>query len=918
MMKNLLGILLAICFTTVSSAQLISTIAGTGSAGFSGDGSSATSAQFDAPQDVAIDASGNVYIADATNHRIRKITATTGIINTIAGTGIAGYSGDGAAATLAKFNAPIGIALDKSGNIYVADNGNNCIRKITVATGIISTIAGTGTAGFSGDGSTATSAQLYAPYDLTIDTSNNIYIADVSNNRIRKITAATGIINTIAGTGTPGFSGDGSAATGAKLYQPFCVALDASNNLYITDASNNRIRKVTATTGVISSIAGTGAAGFSGDGGAATSASFNIPYSILVDASGNIYLTDFNNNRLRKITAATGIINTVAGTGIAGFSGDGGVASSAQINRAKGIAMDASGNIYIADEQNQRIRFICNSASVPLAPTVISPISYCSGSTVAALSAGGTNLKWYTSAAGGTGSIVAPTPNTSTLGTTTYYVSQSNICGESPRASIVVNVVATPTAPVATSPITYCSGDISVPLTASGSGLKWYTSATGGTGSTVAPTPNTSSVGTIVYYVSQGISSCESARTSITVNVNSTPLPPTIVSPVNYCIGSSASPLSASGTNLKWYTSASGGTATTTTPIPNTSLAGSVTYYVSQSSVSCESPRAAIVVNTNPKPSVSITTKTAPLFFHCKGDSITLKALVTPYGLNFSWKRNGVNIGGALSDSLSPSDNAIYTVVVNNGPNCTDSASVAVAQDSTLLFPTLSPTNVFICSGVSVVLYSTPTATGYSYNWNKNGVSLGLTTSTNSIAVNSAGSYTVKVSNSTGCSFISNVSVVSTYSPIPKPIIIKTGTVLNIPAGPYTYQWYRNNKPIAGATTSSFNLIYDGSYFAEETDLNGCSIFSDTTNIINLAIVDIDNNPTQIKLYPNPAQNIITIETVIPVNIVVSDITGRKLIVLQGTKQIDMSSYNDGLYLITISDQSGRIIKTEKINKFSK
>jgi sugar lactone lactonase YvrE len=336
---------------------IINTVAGNGTAGYSGDGGAATSAELHGPNAVAVDTAGNIYIADYYNNRIRKVTASTGDISTAAGNGTAGYSGDGGAATSAELNGPGDVAVDSAGNIYISDLGNNRVRKVTVSTGVISTVAGNGTKGYSGDGGAATSAEIGSDA-VTVDTAGNIYLADTSNNRIRKVTVSTGIITTVAGNGTAGFSGDGGAATSAELNVPDGVVVDSAGNIYIADHNNERIRKVTVSTGKISTVAGNGTAGYAGDGGAATSAELNGPGGLALDSAGNIYFGDFGNNRIRKVTVSTGKISTVAGNGTAGYSGDGGAPDNAEINGPSGIALDSSGNIYIADFENNRIRFV--------------------------------------------------------------------------------------------------------------------------------------------------------------------------------------------------------------------------------------------------------------------------------------------------------------------------------------------------------------------------------------------------------------------------------------------------------------------------------------------------------------------------------------------------------------------------------
>ena len=252
-----------------------------------------------------MDATGNLYIADAFNSRIRKVN-TSGIISTIAGNGTAAYSGDGGLASVAELNYPRGIALDAAGNLYIADASNNRIRKINTA-GIISTYAGNGTGGFSGDGAQAAAAELFGPWSLAFDAVGNLYIADFSNIRIRMVNAG-GIISTIAGNGTAGFTGDGGQAALAELNQPDGVACDAAGNIYIANAGNNRVRMIN-TLGIITTVAGNGTQGYSGDGGQATAAELYNISGLACDTAGNLYIADTYNNRIRKVNAiqTTGI-----------------------------------------------------------------------------------------------------------------------------------------------------------------------------------------------------------------------------------------------------------------------------------------------------------------------------------------------------------------------------------------------------------------------------------------------------------------------------------------------------------------------------------------------------------------------------------------------------------------------------------
>ena len=337
----------------------ISSVTGNGTATFSGDGGPATSAQL-AGTPVAVDASGNVFIADSTNNRIRRVDATTGVITTVAGDGTAGPGVDGVPATSTAFHTPTAVTVDSAGNLFIADTLNNRVRRVDATTGVITTVAGDGTDGFSGDGGPATIAEISSSFwgGLAVDSAGNLFIADTGNQRVRRVDAITGVITTVAGTGTRGFSGDGGPATHAQLDTPVGVAVDAAGNLFIADDTNNRIRKVDVTTGVITTVAGTGTGGFSGDGGPATGAQLAAPIGVAVDAAGNLFIADTGNQRVRRVDAATGVITTVAGTGTGGFAGDGGFATSAQLAIPLGVAVDAAGDVLVADAYNVRVRRI--------------------------------------------------------------------------------------------------------------------------------------------------------------------------------------------------------------------------------------------------------------------------------------------------------------------------------------------------------------------------------------------------------------------------------------------------------------------------------------------------------------------------------------------------------------------------------
>ena len=344
-------------FSTLSDLNFIKTLVGTGTAGYNGDGIDGTKARLNYPVDLAVDREGNIYIADDFNHRLRKLTISTGLISTVAGTLVSGYNGDDIDATTASLNTPEGVGVDLAGNVYIADTLNHRLRKVTVSTGKITTIAGTGVSfGTPVDGILATKSTLARPSSVAVDTEGNIYIADSANHRIRKVSGSTGIITTVAGTGVNGYNQDGIAATTATLSSPLAVAVDASGNFYIADSFNNRLRKVTLSTGIITTIAGTGTSGFNADRIDATTSRLYNPKGVAVDRLGNVFIADSENYRIRKVIVSTGIITTIAGTGIPGFTGDGVNATSATLNYVTGIAVDAVDNFYIADTNNHRVR----------------------------------------------------------------------------------------------------------------------------------------------------------------------------------------------------------------------------------------------------------------------------------------------------------------------------------------------------------------------------------------------------------------------------------------------------------------------------------------------------------------------------------------------------------------------------------
>jgi len=346
----------------------VSTLAGTGTAGSEGDGGPATEAQVNNPFGLALDSSGNLYIADQFNNRVRKLTPD-GKLSTVAGTGKASYSGDNGPATEAALNHPCGIAIDASGNLYIADTANNSIRKVTSA-GTISTFAGTGSIGNTGDDGEATKAVLDHPIGLALDAQGKLYIADTGNNRVR-VVGVDGKIAAFAGTGKAGSLGDGGPAKDAQLNRPQGVFVTPGGVVYIADTFNHRIRKVDPD-GTITTVAGAGLPGYSGDGGPATKAELRYPKSVVVDRDGNLFIVDAFNARVRVVTP-DGIIQTVAGDGVHGYAGDDGIALKARFRFPSALAADSAGRLYLTDTQNNRVRLLAPPPSVRSSPSSVRP-----------------------------------------------------------------------------------------------------------------------------------------------------------------------------------------------------------------------------------------------------------------------------------------------------------------------------------------------------------------------------------------------------------------------------------------------------------------------------------------------------------------------------------------------------------------
>ncbi|MCF8449885.1 MAG: T9SS type A sorting domain-containing protein [Taibaiella sp.] len=541
-----------------SSAQIINTFAGSGSAGYSGNGGAATLARFNVNTCLAIDRLGNIYINDQFNNCVRKV-ATDGIITTVAGNGLFGSSGDGGPATAARFGQNWGMAVDDVGNIYIADQENDRVRKVGTD-GIVYTIAGTGLPGHSGDGGPAIAAQLRTPLGVTSDAMGNVYVGDVDNRCIRKIDPS-GIISTYAGIpGAYGYSGDGGMATAAKFSDIWGMTTDVAGNLYVCDGGNNRVRKI-STAGIITTVAGNGTSGFSGDGGPAVSAQLNMPLDVFVAKNGVIYISDCKNQRVRKINQS-GIISTIAGTGTASYNGDGIPATAAHLHDPIGIVMDTNENIYVSDLYNVRIRKIVNILAFVNGDSKLLNVCKNSGPvsiddelairdeyigltdvwTLETPAVHGTASVGYTALSGGgviTPSGLTYTPYTGYSGMDSFKVKVANSLS-SDIITIYVSVDPTLSAGLITGPVSVCYGD-TIRLFNSVAGGTWnsvngYVSITTGVASCVVK-GITAGIDTVRYTVTN---SCGTAFASKAIVVHPLPDQGTLSGAGAICMGSSA------------------------------------------------------------------------------------------------------------------------------------------------------------------------------------------------------------------------------------------------------------------------------------------------------------------------------------------------------------------------------------------
>jgi sugar lactone lactonase YvrE len=818
MKKIITTIALALSFGT--NAQIINAYAGNGTSGYIGDGGQATAAEINGPQQSALDAHGNLYIADRSNNVIRKVTSA-GIISTVAGSYTLGadYTGDGGPATAAQLNFPNGVTVDGAGNIYIADSYNHAIRIVNTA-GIISTYAGdgSGTQGYLGDGGPATSAQLNDPQAVTVDAAGNLYITDSNNNAVRMVNTA-GIISTYAGdgTGNAGYMGDGGQATNAELNNPVGIAVDGSGNIFVSEYGNSVIRKV-SNTGIISTVAGNQAMGatYGGDGGLATAANLSNPIGVAVDAAGNIYVSDFGNFCIRKVMASTGIISTIAGTPTSsGYSGDGGAATSALLNYPGGVSADASGMyLYISDLGNNAVRLVSPSTAA-----TVNSATICAGGSATLTANGATTYSWspVTGLSTTTGSTTVANPTVTTIYTVTASSSTQTV-----TLMDTVTVNSLPTVSVTLNTATVCAGTMDT-LTANSPTAISYTWSTTETTMSVTPSPTVTS----------------------TYSVMGTD--------ANNCIN--------------WATA---------------------------------------TINVNALPTLTITASAG--FSVCPNTVDTLKASGT--ATSYTW-----NATHAVTDyTVHPFNNTTYTLTGVGANGCKNKLTqlITVYPRPTL---TVTATSGTVCTGNSTTLSTTTgTVTVTSYSW-----STGATTPTISVSPVLTSTYSVEGFSSEGCATTKHYTV--TVNALPTvtaasnmDTICINGTATLTAGGASTYIWNTS------ATTASIpvTLTVTTTYTVIGTDGNGCENMATVTQSVSTTcyegIEQYNGNSANVSVYPNPNNGSFVITTNENAKtIIVTDILGNELVSINPkgntTNNINLSAQPSGVYFIKVIAGNTQTVK---------
>jgi gliding motility-associated-like protein len=843
-------LLILVLFLAVSKAQIISTFAGNGTAGYSGDNGLATSAQLRNPFEVASDNYGNIFIADAFNNVIRKVDKT-GTITTFAGTGTQGYSGDGGLATSARLYYPYFIGVDKSGNVYFDDQNGSVIRKVDLS-GTITSVTGNLPGGYSGDGGPLIMAQFSDIAGISFDNANNMYITDFGNSVIRKVNAA-GIITTFAGNGIAGNTGDGGLAINASIRTQSPVAIDNNNNVYIVSHVDSKIRVVDPS-GIINTFAGTGVPGYSGDGGPAIAATFNAPWHICFDTAGNMFVPDYNNIVIRKIDKA-GNISTYAGNGTYGYSGDGGPALMAQIADPCGTTCDNAGNLYVVQRDFQVVRKIspCLLASITQQPTDTT-ICNSGNAQFSVNTTNATMFQWQANTGTGWNDI---TDNATYSGSSTddlsvnginpamntwqYRCVVSNSCGAifSLPALLTVNAPATPSININSSETNICAGDnviFSATFLNAGSSPSFQWTKNGIVAGTNSSTYNDNAFnnGDIIECLLTSSNSCltNNSATSNSIVINVSPLvTPTIsisASTNNICPGetinfTSTNSNAGASPGYTWFVNGTNLFLNSPTFASNTLQNGDQIICVMRSSFGCVTSSVVvsnpILVSVNPAivPAITITASTTKL---CKGEPASFNATPVNGGTApvFEWQKNGLPAGSGstnYTDSNISNGDVISCILTSNAAGCLSNPTVTSNTILLSLYPVpivMLDHNNSLCSGDSRVLDA---GVFSSYLWNDG--STGRT-----LSINNVGAYYVTVKDENGCIGSDTTNIDSL---LPKPdgfapadtAICSYGSLsLKAQNGYKNYLW---NTGFAGP---SLTITQPGYYWIQVTDYNNC------------------------------------------------------------------------------------------------
>ena len=891
-MKKWAFILLLLLPCCVRSQTITTYVNTSGIYGYSGDGGLADTAKIAAPVPLNFDNSGNLLIGQA--DLIRKVDKLTTIITTIAGSDTAsslGHGGDGGPATCAAIIVPFGICVDKTGNLYIADNWFSEIRKVTLSTSIIDTFAGNRIIGSVGDGGLAKNAQINGPFGICFDTAQHyLYICDAGNHKIRRVDMSNDTIGAFAGTGINGYGGDGSPAINAKFSRMLGICMDANNNLYIGDWDNHRIRRVDGVTGIVTTIAGNGTGGFSGDGGAATVAELQKPTGICFDKCGNLYFTDEDNNCVRRVDISNGTINTIAGNGIAGFGGDGGPAMSASFNHPTGIAIDSSGNLYISDYYNNRVRkmtfpdpFI--NISIPAGD------STCVGTPVtiyAAIGAGGTapSFQWSVN-----GSVVSSTGSSYTYtpanGDNVSCILTSNSgCVGTP--TVVSNTLHIATISASATPSVSISESATSPLCA-------------GTPVVFTATPSYGGASPVFHW------SINSILVTSTGSVNTYTYTP------------------ANGDNVSCTLTSSIGCLATTT-------ANSNSFHFT-----------VIPVTT---PTVSIAA--SPTGVLCSGTSVLFTAAaftgtVTP---SYQWLVDGHAVGSSLGTyTYTPANGDSVRCIVTSSEACATPPTVSSNSLHMSVIPSVTPSvsisssaSDTICAGTGVLYTASPSSGGSGpvYHWLVDGALVSVGTTTYSyIPVNGDSIRFVLISNA-ACATTPTVTsntIDMVVVPYTTPAVVLTGTVTTIVGGlvtinatvtgagsNYSINWYNNgiyftNTPIptlsyikaAGTDNITATVIPVSASAA-----TGC--YDSVTSAVHTVTVmptGVNNTVTEqsLHIYPNPVNDVLHIDGVTTqTQYCLFSVVGaaiRRDYLRPGDNSISLQSMPAGVYMLEITNSDG-------------